>query len=134
MPRLRPCPPVGGWMCAASPASSTRPTRKRSASRVASPKRDSQRGECTPRSVPAVAADEVAPAQQRSIGQFGGHPVSVLAQPDQLAAAADLDAELLRMLGEQAVGYRLRDAEYVGMRGVQPVGPRRAEAREEPAD
>ncbi len=81
----------------------------------------------------AVAADEVARAQQCAVGQFGGHTVVVLTQPDQLAAAPDLGADLDGVLGQQALGDALRDAEHVRMRGVQPVGPRRADAAEESA-
>ena len=44
------------------------------------------------RATAAVAADEVAGAQLRTVGQLGGHVVVVLAQSDQLAAAPDLGA------------------------------------------
>jgi hypothetical protein len=50
---VEPLSPKGGWTCAASSARNTRPVRYRSASRVASVNRDSQRGEWTPESVPA---------------------------------------------------------------------------------
>ena len=46
------------------------------------------------RAAAAVAADEVARAQPCAVGQLDGHPVVVLAQPDQLAAAPDLGTEL----------------------------------------
>ena len=55
-------------MCAASPARRTRPTRYRSASRVASLKRESERGEWTPKSVPAYARSCV-----RNSARVGGH-------------------------------------------------------------
>lgn len=48
-------------------------------------------------------ADEVVRTQLRALGQLYGHPVLVLAQPDQFAAAPDLDADLGGMLGQQAV-------------------------------
>ena len=86
------------------------------------------------RAAAAVAADEVARAQPRAVGQLDGHPVVVLAQPDQLAAAPDLGAELGGVLGQQAVGDGLRDAEDVGVRGVQPVRRRLGDAGEEAAD
>ena len=86
------------------------------------------------RAAAAVAADEVARAQPRAVGQLGGHPVVVLAQPDQFAAAPDLGAELGGVLGQQALGDGLRDAEDVGMRGVQPVRRRLGDAGEEAAD
>src|SRR5215203_5040175 len=57
--------------------------------------------------------------------------MAVLAQPDQLAAAPDLDAEFGGVLGQQAVGGRLRYAEDVRMRGVQPVRRRLIDAGEE---
>ncbi len=82
------------------------------------------------RTAAAVAADEVARAQPRAVGQLDGHPVVVLAQPDQLAAAPDLGTELGSALGQQAVGDGLRDAEDVGMCGVQPVRLRLADAGE----
>ena len=86
------------------------------------------------RAAAAVAADEVARAQLRAVGQLGGHPVVVLAQPDQLAAAPDLDADLGGVLGQQAVGDGLRDAEDVRVRGVQPLRRRLADAGEEAAE
>ena len=62
----------------------------------------------------AVAADKVAGAQPNAVGQLGGHPGVVLAQPGQLAAAPDLGAGFDGMLGRQALGEVLRDAENVG--------------------
>ena len=47
----------------------------------------------------AVATDEVARAQLRAVGQLGGHPVFVLAQPDQFNAAPDLGAFLIDRTG-----------------------------------
>jgi len=82
----------------------------------------------------AVAADEVARAQPGAVGQLGGHAVLVLAQPGQLAAAPDLDAELGGVLGQRAVGGGLWDAEDVGMLGVQPVRGRLGQAGEEATD
>jgi hypothetical protein len=55
------------------------------------------------RAAAAVAADEVARAQLRAVGQLDGHPVLVLAQPDQFAATPDLDAEFGGVLGQQAI-------------------------------
>jgi hypothetical protein len=66
--------------------------------------------------------------------QLGAHPVLVLAQPDQFAAAPDLGAELGGVLGQQALGDGLRDGEDVGMCGVQPLRPRLGDAGEETAD
>jgi hypothetical protein len=86
------------------------------------------------RAAATVAADEVARAQLRAVGQLDGHPVVVLAQPDQFAAAPDLDAELGGVLGQQAIGGGLRDAEDVRMCGVQPVRPRLDDAGEETTD
>ena len=86
------------------------------------------------RAAAAVAADEVARAQLRAVGQFGGHPGLVLVQPHQLAAAPDLGTELGGVLGQQPVGDRLRDAEDVRVRGVQPVRRRLADGGEETAD
>jgi hypothetical protein len=68
----------------------------------------------------------------RAVGQLSGHPVVVLAQPDQFAAAPDLDAELGGVLGQQALDCGLRDAEDVRMCGVQPVRRRLGDAGEEP--
>jgi hypothetical protein len=48
--------------------------------------------------------------------------VVVLAQPGQFAAAPDLGAYLDGARVKQALGDVLRDAEEVGMRGVQPAG------------
>jgi hypothetical protein len=86
------------------------------------------------RALAAVAADEVARAQLGAVGQLGGHPVVVLAQPDQFAVAPDLDAEPDGVLGQQPLGGGLRDGEDVGMRGVQPVRRRLGNAGEEPTD
>ena len=58
----------------------------------------------------------------------------VLAQPDHFAAAPDLDAELGGVLGQQALGGGLRDAEDVRMCGVQPVRRRLGDAGEETTD
>lgn len=58
----------------------------------------------------------------------------VLAQPDQFAVAPDLDADFGGVLGQQAVGGGLRDAEDVRMRGVQPARRRLGDAGEETAD
>jgi hypothetical protein len=85
------------------------------------------------RAATSVAADEVARAQPAAVGQLGGHPVGVLAQPDQLAAAPDLGAELGGALCQQPIGGGLGDAEDVGMRGVQ-VGRRLLDTGEEAAD
>jgi len=82
------------------------------------------------RAAAAVAADEVARAQLRAVGQLDGHPVVVLAQPDQFAAAPDLGAELDGVLGQQTLGGGLRDAEDVRMCGVQPVRRRLVDAGE----
>jgi hypothetical protein len=86
------------------------------------------------RAAAAVAADEVARAQPRAVGQLGGHPLVVLAQPHQFAAAPDLDAEFGGVLGQQALDGGLRDAEDVRMCGVQPVRRRLADAGEETAE
>jgi hypothetical protein len=76
------------------------------------------------RAAAAVAADQIARPQLRPVGQVDAHPVPVpaglLAQPDQFAAAPDLDAQLGDVLGQQALGDGLRDAEGVRMGGVQP--------------
>jgi hypothetical protein len=48
-----------------------------------------------------------------AVGQFGGHPVVVLAQPDQLSAAPDLGAELGGTPDQQTIGDGLRDTEDV---------------------
>mmetsp|Transcript_25243 Transcript_25243/g.84601 ORF Transcript_25243/g.84601 Transcript_25243/m.84601 type:complete len:301 (-) Transcript_25243:301-1203(-) len=45
MPMFMPCPPTGGWQCAASPARKHRPLRKSSARRTFTPKADFQRTE-----------------------------------------------------------------------------------------
>lgn len=94
------------------------------------------------RAAAAVAAHQVARAQQLTTGQLDGHtapvrtPVTVLglAQPDHCAAAPDLDAELGGVLGQQAVGEGLRDAEDIAVCGVQPVGCRFADGGEEAAE
>ena len=70
----------------------------------------------------------------RAVGQLSGHPVFVLAQPDQFAAAPDLGAEFDGVLGRQPLRDVLRDAEDVRMRGVQPLRQPRAHAGEETAD
>ena len=85
------------------------------------------------RAAAAVAADEVPRPQLRAVGQLDGHAVVVLAQPDDLAAAPDLGAELGGALGQQAVGDGLRDAEHVGVRGVE-LGRGLGDAGEEAAD
>jgi hypothetical protein len=61
-------------------------------------------------------------AQLRAVGQAGGHAVVVLTQPGQLAAPPDLGTQLRGVLGQQALGAGLRDAEDVGVRGVEPLG------------
>ena len=43
MPVFMPCPPVGGWTCAASPAMKQLPTRYLSASRMEMPNSEDQR-------------------------------------------------------------------------------------------
>jgi hypothetical protein len=86
------------------------------------------------RAAAAVAADEVARAQLRAVGQLDGHPMVVLAQPDQFAAASNLDAEFDGVLDQQALDGGLWDTEDVGMCGVQPVRPRLVDAGEETTD
>jgi hypothetical protein len=86
------------------------------------------------RAAAAVAADEVPRAQPGAVGQLGVHAVVVLAQPDQFGAAPDLGAELDGVLGQQALGEVLRNAEDVRMCGVQPLGRRLRDAGEEAAD
>jgi hypothetical protein len=86
------------------------------------------------RTAAAVAADEVARAQLRAVDQLDSHSVLVLAQPDQFAAAPDVDAEFGGMLGQQAVGDGLRDAEHVRMCRVQPVRRGLLDAGEETAE
>lgn len=85
------------------------------------------------RAAATVAADEVARAQPCAVGEFGAHPLLVLAQPDEFAAAPDLGAQRGGVLGQQTVRGRLRDAEGVRMRGVQPLRRRLDEGGEEPA-
>lgn len=82
------------------------------------------------RAAAAVAADQVARLQPGAVGQLGGHPVLVLAQAGHFASAPDLGAHRGRVLGQQALGDGLRDAEDVGVRGVHPLGPRLADAGE----
>jgi hypothetical protein len=86
------------------------------------------------RATAAVAADEVARAQLRAVGQPGGHPILVLTQTDQFAGTPDLGADLGGVLGQQAIGDGLRDGEDVRMCGVQPVRGRLADAGEETTD
>ncbi len=66
------------------------------------------------RTASAVAAHEVARAQARAVGQFGGHPLLVLAQPDHFAAAADLGAEFDGTLLQEPLGDRLGMARPYG--------------------
>jgi hypothetical protein len=86
------------------------------------------------RAAATVAPDEVPRPQPRAVGQFGGHPVVVLAEPDQRAAAPDLGADLGGVLEQQAIDGGLRDAEDVAVRGVQPVGRRLVDGGEVTAD
>ncbi|CAM5535940.1 hypothetical protein SMICM304S_02845 [Streptomyces microflavus] len=81
-----------------------------------------------------VAADEVARAQLRAVGQLDGHPVLVLAEPDQFAAAPDLGTEFEGTLVEQPLGDRLRGGDAVRVSCVQPVGPRAGDAAQQTAD
>ncbi|WRL49139.1 hypothetical protein U3649_09840 [Luteimonas sp. R10] len=86
------------------------------------------------RAAAAVAAGDMARAQPRAIGQFDRDPVAVLLQTGHLAATADFCAEFGGALGQQAIGEGLRDAEDVGMRGVQPPGRGLVDGGEETAD
>jgi hypothetical protein len=86
------------------------------------------------RAAAAVAADEVAGAQLRAVRQLDAHPEVVLAQSHQLAAAPNLDAELFCVLGQQAIGDRLRDSEDVRMGGVQVARRRLGDSGEEATD
>jgi hypothetical protein len=86
------------------------------------------------RAAAAVAADEETRPQLRAVGQLGGHPVRVLAQPGHRAPAADGGAEPGGVLGQQAFGDGLRDAEGVRVRAVQPVRHRLTDGGEEAAD
>lgn len=52
------------------------------------------------RAAAAVAADEVARAQPRAVGQLDRHAVIVLAQADQFAAAPDVGTEFGSVLGQ----------------------------------
>ena len=79
-------------------------------------------------------ADEVARAQLGAVSQLGGHPVFILTQPDQFAAAPDLYAELGGVLGQEALDGGLRNAEDIRMCGVQPVRLRLGDAGEVTTD
>jgi hypothetical protein len=68
---------------------------------------------------PAVASHHPLGPHLGAVGNPDRHAVVVLFHPRDLAAAADLRTELGGALGEEPVGDRLRDAEDVGVGGVQ---------------
>jgi hypothetical protein len=74
------------------------------------------------RAARAVAADDVARAQPFPAGQLDGHPVVVLVEAGHRTPAPDLRAQAGRVFLEQADDDRLRDAQQVGVRGVQAGG------------
>src|SRR5262249_8388665 len=88
----------------------------------------------THRAAAAVAADEIARTQPRSIGQHGGYPVLVLIQADQFAMAPHLGAEVDGVLSQPTQGDCLTGAEYICVRSVEPVRLWLADAGEETAE
>ena len=74
------------------------------------------------RAAPAVTADEIARAQLFPVGQLDGHTLVVLLETGDRATAPDLRTQFDRMLFEQAIDDRLRDAQQIGVRGIQALG------------
>ena len=85
------------------------------------------------RAARAVTADEIARTQPFPVGQLDGHALVVLLETGHRATAPDLRAQLDRMLFEQADDDRLRDAQQIGVRGVQARGRGLVDGGEEAA-
>lgn len=74
------------------------------------------------RTARAVAADQVARTQLFPVGQLDGHPVVVLFETGHRTAVTHPRTQFDRMLLEQLNDDRLRDAEQIGVRGIQALG------------
>ena len=70
----------------------------------------------------AVTADEVARPQPFPMSEFDGHAFVVLLETGHRATAPDLCAQFDRVLFEQRSDDRLRDAQQIGVRGIQVLG------------
>jgi hypothetical protein len=71
---------------------------------------------------PAVTADEIARTQLCPVGQLDGHTLVVLLEIGHRTTAPNLRTQFDRMFFEQAFDDRLRDAQQIGVRGIQALG------------
>ena len=74
------------------------------------------------RAARAVAAHEVTRPQQFPVLQFDGHALVVLLETGHRAPVPDLRPQLDRAFFEQPIDDRLRDAQQIGVRGIQILG------------
>ena len=74
------------------------------------------------RTARAVTADEVARTQLFPVGQLDGHALVVLLETGHRTTAPDLRTQFDRMFFEQVIDDRLRDAQQIGVRGIQALG------------
>ena len=74
------------------------------------------------RTAPAVTADEIARTQLFPVGQLDGHTLVVLLEIGHRTTAPDLRTQFDRMFFEQVNDDRLRDAQQIGVRGIQALG------------
>lgn len=85
------------------------------------------------RTAPAVAADEIARTQPLAVGQFDGHPLVVLLETGHRDTVPDPRPQPGRVLFQEADDDRLRDAQQIGVRGIQARGHRLVDGGEETA-
>ena len=78
--------------------------------------------QCAHRTAPAVTADEMARTQLFAVGQLDGHSLVVLLETGHRTTAPDLRTQSGRMLFEQVNDDRLRDAQQIGVGGIQALG------------
>jgi len=71
---------------------------------------------------PAVTADEIARTQLFAVGQLDGHTLVVLLETGHRTTAPDLRTHFDRMFFEPVNDDRLRDAQQIGVRGIQALG------------
>ena len=74
------------------------------------------------RTARAVTADEIARTQLFPVGQLDGHTLVVLLETGHRTTAPDLRTQFDRMFFEQVIDDRLRDAQQIGVRGIQALG------------
>ena len=86
------------------------------------------------RAARAVTADEIARTQLFPVGQLDGHALVVLLETGHRTTAPDLRTQFDRMFFEQVIDDRLRDAQQIGVRGIQALGRGFGDGGEETAD